>query len=305
MTARAARGRRRPSSAAARAGREVKRDTRRAGRELREAAANPWFERLARFGYMVRGLLYTLVGYFALRLATHPTGARAAGMKGVVVALTSLPGWRIWLGMALVGLAAYALWGFIRAIYDPMHRGDEAPGIMSRLGFAWSGTAYTLLILFALHLFQGASVGSSDPDSQSEMLRPLLTHQWGRWIAGVGGLIGVGAGVGQFVDAYRAPFKKDVKPGTRRAQRRGAEILGRLGMISRGVIFTMLGWFVVQAAITEDAGKAGGMSGAMSTLAGQPLGRYLLGLVAVGFIALGVHSVAMARYTRWIQRAGD
>ena len=33
----------------------------------------------------------------------------------------------------LAGLGAYSLWGFVRAIFDPLHRGDHPAGIAERL----------------------------------------------------------------------------------------------------------------------------------------------------------------------------
>jgi len=51
------------------AGSQVKHRARSANRVLKEAAANPWLERLGRLGYVVRGLLYGVMGILALRLA--------------------------------------------------------------------------------------------------------------------------------------------------------------------------------------------------------------------------------------------
>ena len=74
--------------------------------------------------------------------------------------------------------------------------------------------------------------------------------------------------------------------------------LGRFGMFSRGVTFTVIGWFLVQAGMQHDPSKAQGFGGAFLFLLSQPYGPFLLGVVALGFVALGLHSFACARWVR-------
>jgi hypothetical protein len=74
--------------------------------------------------------------------------------------------------------------------------------------------------------------------------------------------------------------------------------LGRFGMFARGVIFVVIGWFVVQAGIHNDPAQAQGFGGAFAFLLAQPFGRVLLGVIALGFVALGLHSFACARWIR-------
>jgi hypothetical protein len=69
-------------------------------------------------------------------------------------------------------------------------------------------------------------------------------------------------------------------------------------MFARGVIFLVIGWFVVQAGIHHDPAQAQGFGGAFVFLLAQPFGRILLGIVALGFVALGIHSFACARWVR-------
>jgi hypothetical protein len=83
-----------------------------------------------------------------------------------------------------------------------------------------------------------------------------------------------------------------------RSVRRVVIMLGRFGMFARGVIFLVIGWFVVQAGIHHDPAETQGFSGAFVFLLAQPFGRVLLGVVALGFVALGLHSFACARWVR-------
>jgi hypothetical protein len=75
-------------------------------------------------------------------------------------------------------------------------------------------------------------------------------------------------------------------------------------MFARGVSFLVIGWFVVQAGIHHDAAQVQGFGGAFIFLLNQPFGRVLLGVIALGFVSLGLHSFACARWIRLMRSAG-
>ena len=113
------------------------------------------------------------------------------------------------------------------------------------------------------------------------------------------GVVAIVVGLGQFLEAYRATFQEDLKGAAMTAsQRMWAVRLGRFGMFARGVTFLVIGWFLVQAGLHHDAGQVQGFGGAFIFLLGQPFGRVLLGVIALGFVALGLHSFACARWIR-------
>jgi hypothetical protein len=64
------------------------------------------------------------------------------------------------------------------------------------------------------------------------------------------------------------------------------------------VVFGLIGWFLIRAAIDFDAKKAVGLDGALAKLAHNSYGPVLLGVVAAGLIAFGCYSLADARYRR-------
>ena len=263
----------------------------------RRGASNPWLEFLERAGYAVRGVLYATMGAFALGLALG-IGGTATDPSGTLVILTGGPAGKFFLVAVIVGLGAYAIWGFVRAIFDPLHRGRDASGIMQRLGFAWSGIAYTSVVIFAMRLLVGSATAKSH-DSLQANIAQVLSYPAGKYITIGIGVVAVLVGLAQFVEAYRALFKKDLKRGEMtEAERKIVDLLGRMGMIARGVTFTLVGWFVIQGGLHHDSSKVHGYGGAFLFLLGQPFGRVMLGLVALGFIALGLHSFACARWVR-------
>lgn len=74
--------------------------------------------------------------------------------------------------------------------------------------------------------------------------------------------------------------------------------LGRAGMGARGVVFGIIGGFLLYAALRSDPNEARGLAGAFKILAQQPFGLWLLGIVAAGFVAYGLYQFFEARYRR-------
>jgi hypothetical protein len=264
---------------------------------VKRAAAHPWIELLERAGYMARGVLYLVMGVLAFRLAAG-FGGKATDQSGSLATMAGGPFGKALLLAFAVSLAAYSVWGFVRAIFDPLHRGDGAAGIAERLGFAWSGLAYAGLALFGLGLFVGASNTASQDTTQSTIAK-ILAYPAGEVAVLLIGFVSISVGLWQFLEAYRAKFKHDFKrEQMTEAEERFVFGLGRLGMVARGITFTLVGWFILQGGLHRDPSRVRGYGGAFMWLLTQPHGHLLLGIVAIGFIALGLHSFAAARWIR-------
>ncbi len=262
----------------------------------KQAADHPLLQALERLGYVVRGLLYGIMGLLALGVALGVGGA-ATDQKGSLIVLAGNPFGKPLLWMVAIGLAAYSLWGFIRAIFDPLHRGSDPSGLAERLGFAWSGLMYASLVIFTLQFLAGGAGGQGD--TTQTMTARMLAHPFGPALTVLAGLVAVAAGIGQFIEAKRAGFLKDLKRHEMsRNELKAAEWLGRLGMFSRGVVFSLVGWFLIQAGLHRNPGESHGFGGAFVFLLQQPYGHALVGVVALGFVALGLHSFANARWMR-------
>jgi len=268
---------------------------------VKRAAANPLLEFLERLGYAVRGALYAAMGVLALRIVLSVAGGQTTDLTGSLVFLVGNPFGKLMLVIAVIGLTAYALWGFTRAIYDPLHRGSNASGYMARLGFVTSALSYAAIVVFALQLLAGS--GATTNDGTQKTVASVLTHPAGGWLTILIGLVVIGVALGQFLESYRATFKDDLKGAEMSAKTRDMVVmLGRFGMFSRGVIFLVIGWFVIQAGVHNDPTQAQGFGGAFVFLLAQPFGRLVLGIVALGFVALGLHSFACARWIRLMGR---
>src|SRR3954453_6766493 len=74
------------------------------------------------------------------------------------------------------------------------------------------------------------------------------------------------------------------------------ENLARVGLISYGVVHLLVAWLALQLA-WGGGGQSADQSGALATVAGEPFGKPLLWVIALGLIALAVWQAAEA--LRW------
>jgi hypothetical protein len=266
---------------------------------VKQAAGNPLLQLLERLGYVVRGALYAVMGLLAFGFALGVGGGQTTDLTGSLLFLIGNPFGKLVLIVAATGLAAYSLWGFVRAIYDPLHRGSDAGGYAARLGFVSSAVSYAAIVIFAIQLLRGSGGAG---DGTKMMIAAILTHPGGGSLTVIIGLVAIMVAFGQFLEAYRATFQEDLKSAEMSASQRDVAIgLGRFGMFARGVVFVVIGWFLVQAGLHHDPSQVQGFGGAFQFLVGQPFGRVLLGIIALGFVALGLHSFACARWIRLME----
>ncbi|MGM0784635.1 MAG: DUF1206 domain-containing protein, partial [Pseudomonadota bacterium] len=80
------------------------------------------------------------------------------------------------------------------------------------------------------------------------------------------------------------------------AQRRLFEAITRWGLTARGLVFAIVGLFLCSAAWQADPSQAQGLGGALSVLARQPFGPWLLGLVALGLVGYGIYCLINAAF---------
>src|SRR3979490_42419 len=142
------------------------------GNAMKRLASNPLLELLERLGYAVRGALYAVMGLLALGIALRIGGGQTTDLSGSLVFLISNPFGKLVLIIIVVGLAAYSLWGFIRAIYDPLNRGSDASGYLARLGFVTSALSYAAIVVFALRILTGS--GGSSGESTQKTIASIL-----------------------------------------------------------------------------------------------------------------------------------
>ena len=263
--------------------------------ERAKRKASPWIERLARAGYVAYGMVYVLVGVLALR-AAFGGGGETTGQEGALRSILLAPLGRILLGLVAAGLVAYAVWRLFQGVQDPEDEGGNAKGVVRRLDHVLNGLFHAGLAFSAGQLALGSSGSGGSPD---DWTATLMSQPLGRWLALVAGAVIFGAGLYQFYKAYKADFRDELKSHEMsRREEAWTTRSGRLGYAARGVVFGVIGVFLLQAALRADPQEARGLGGALETMARQPFGPYLLGLVAAGLVAYGAFMFVVARYRR-------
>jgi hypothetical protein len=81
-------------------------------------------------------------------------------------------------------------------------------------------------------------------------------------------------------------------------EERVVTFLGRIGFLSLTIVFAIIGWFLVKAAVQFDPHDAVSIGGALARLTRLDYGKALLGLVAAGVFAYGLFGFVQARYHR-------
>lgn len=270
-----------------------------ANRTTRNAATGKWMTGFARLGYAAKGVVYLIIGFLAAKLAIGQGGS-ATDQRGALHTIYDQPFGKILLIVVAIGLLAFALWSFIQAIYDTEGKGSKAKGIIARLGYAAVGIAYAALALGAYQIATGTgSGGNSSSTSTQDATAKLLKLPLGVPLVVIVGLVVLGVAFYLFAKAYQAKFKYKLNLTTLRAQvKRTVIFLGKLGYGALGVVFTIIGIFMIVAALKFNPQEAKGLDTALGELLHLPFGPVLLGIVALGLIAYGVYSFVEARYRR-------
>ena len=262
-------------------------------------AARPWIERLARFGYAAKGVVYVLIGSLAAYGAYRGGGDDPADSRGALTQLVRQPYGRVMLAVVAAGLAAYALWRLVQALRDTEDKGTDWKGLAIRFGYGCIGLVYAGLSYSAVRLTLGGDAGKGSDQQSQEWAATFFAFPLGRWLVGLGGLCVIAFGLWQCYKAFTAKFREKWK---RHEMSEGARTLatraGQVGLVARGVVFVLIGVFLIQAALHARPDEARGLSGALRALEEQSHGPYVLGAVALGLVVYGLYMFVEARYRR-------
>lgn len=249
---------------------------------------------LGRLGLAAMGVSYGLVAVLALLLALGE-GGKAADRGGALQTIARDGLGRVVVVLLAVGFAGYAVWRFAQAIFDRKGEGTKAKGLGKRLGYFGRGCIYTVLCITAVAVLLGSSGSSNEKEETAHVF------EWpgGRLLVGAVGAGFAIAALWNFFRGVTRKFKKELKTGEMsEPEEKAATIAGVIGLAARGIVFGLIGIFLIKAAYEYDPQEAIGLDGALRKLAAQDHGRFLLGLVAAGLFSFGIFCLFQARYRR-------
>lgn len=251
---------------------------------------------LARFGFAAKGVVYCILGALSVMAATGLQGGRTADKQQVMQTIQDMPLGRWLLGLVAFGLAGYVVWRLVQAIRDTEGKGNDAKGIATRLGYAGSSVGYAALAYGAgKAAVQNTAAGAGGGNTRQSFIATLLAQDYGAWLVGAIGLTVIGIGVYQLVRAYSGSFAKHVNHSQLpAAQQQLVYRMGQLGYTARGVVWGILGYFLIQAARHANPAEAQDTEAAFDLLAS--MGRAPLLIVALGLVAYGLYMLVRAKY---------
>lgn len=259
-------------------------------------AKRTWVPVLARVGLVAKGVSFGIVGALAIGLAAG-AGGKATSREGALATLAGDVWGEILLVLLALGFAAYALWRFSEPFLE---RADDGFKKYAKwAGWIGRGLIYAGLTYGTVDILLGSGGGKSQNERAQETTATVLSWPGGQWIVGVvGGAIAAAA----LFNGYRAVSRSfrdrwKTQEMSEAALRWGTRA-GVVGLLARMIVFGLIAWFVIKAAVEYDPNKAIGLDGALQKLSHQSYGPWLLGLTAAGLIAYGLFCLVEARYRK-------
>ena len=236
----------------------------------------------ARSGLVARGLLWLTVGLLAGDVALG--GHDQADKSGALETLKDQP-----LGIPLLVVVALAF-----AAHAAFRLLDAAVGEegWKRLWQLARAVVYGFLAGSTVKLL----VSGPSKENASRPTAQVMDWPAGRTIVGLVGAGVVIAGLVMAVRGVRQDFSDKIKvPGKHRTL---VERIGMAGLLGRGLVYALVGGFLVDAAVSFDPHKAKGLDAALKTVARQPFGSVLLWVAVAALLAYALWSFCEARYRK-------
>jgi hypothetical protein len=250
---------------------------------------------LGRIGLVGYGAVHFIVAWLALQVAFGVPDA-PPDADGAVGTIARTPGGVFALGLAAVGLIAFAVWQIAAAAvgFRWVSGGER---LRKRAGAVAKAIAMSGLAVIVLNYLTGLRSTNTTP--VQAIAAGLLALPVGRALLGLGAVVIIGMAGAMTYTGVRRTFMGDLD--ARRlapAVRRGIEVVGVAGHLARAVALAVVGGLVGAAALFADPALAGGLDAALRTLGSTLPGMWLLVVVAVGFAAFGLFCLADAATRR-------
>lgn len=249
--------------------------------------------RIAQAGLVAKGFVYILLGLLAFMAAFElgGQGSNAATKTGALQFSQDLPAGELLLPAIAIGLFCYSAWRFIQVF-----RKGEKDDWKKKAAYLFSGLAYVAVALTALRMATGGSGGGNGNQNQA-IAGELLTKPFGQVLVGLGGAIFAIIGAYQIYYGLSEKYRKHVQ-GLSLHSSQSSLLLrsGKVGYISRGIVWLVIAFLFFRAAVHARASDAGSTGEAFQFIESSPYGSVLLGVLGLGLVAYGIFNFVRARF---------
>lgn len=197
--------------------------------------------------------------------------------------------------LLVTGLCGYVIWRLIQGISDADDHGLSPKGLVIRVALIISAATYAVLAYWVVKLLLHESDDSSG-QSASSALSDYLNEEMSTLVFGAIGVVVMLVGVAHLFKGFTAGFKKHMN--LPKEAHQWLTPVCQFGLIARGVVWLIIGWIVLRAAMTVGASDEQGISDALQWLSDTPFGSWLIGIMSLGLLAFGMYSVIEAIYRR-------
>ncbi len=264
-----------------------------------EIVRHPYTKKIAEFGFYTKGFLFIVIGILALMVAFGQRGGELADPTGALTIIAQFTFGKVLLIVFIVGALSHGVWNILRGAADVDNAGVNWQGIIKRCVAVGTGFFYLFLAWTAWSIVTTVNVAVENGAVQKTITAIILALPLGAIVVFLVGLIMIGTGFNECYRGVTGKFQEDFRLyKLRGTKRRIVTVLGALSFTARAVIFGLIGYFFIVAAIYSDANEAMGIDGALRTLAETTYGKTLLFIAAVGLLSHGILSLYEARYRR-------
>jgi len=258
----------------------------------RRAEDSDLFDKAIRVGLFSYGVQHLLIAWLAVRLAFGDS-AGSASSSGALHELAQSGLGKVSLYVVAVGFLALIIWQGLEAAVGH-HDEDGRKRVFKRLISAAKVVLYAVLGVSAVKIATGSASGGKSTDSWTAT---LMQAPAGQVLVGIVGLVILGVGGALAYRGWKEKFRKKLDvDGNSGQDGRAYVILGKVGYISKGIAFAIVGGLFLYAAATHDADESGGLDQALQKILEQPFGPVLLTAMAAGIACYGLFCFAWARH---------
>jgi len=263
-------------------------------RAARRAGRSDAFEAVIRAALVGYGILHLAVAWLVVRIASgHPA---EGDQSGAFRLLAEKPLGRLLVWAIALGLVAMAAWQLLEAAVG--HGNDRGSRrTVERAVSVCRAVFYSALAWTAFAVGRGAP--ASNARAQAKATAGVLGWSQGPWLVGFVGVVVVMVGLVVAGYGLSKGFERRLMRSRMSGRALHATVVtGQVGYVVKGLAYAIVGVLLVIAAVTFDPAKSTGLDGALRTLAAQPFGVALLGVVALGFAVYGVYCFFQSRYRK-------
>lgn len=252
---------------------------------------------LALWGCVSTGIVYSAVGVIAILsfLKLKKGGADEASLFAY---LDQYLVGKILVWIIMLGMVSYIIWRIIETIRDPYGYGRQLKGIVKRTVTALSSFAdafiahSTLMVL----LDKGGMVKTGLPTAQREMADNMLQESWGQPLLMTVGIITAITAIVQLGYVISRTYMERLNiDHLVRWKRKAIHVLAWAGHCARGTILGIIGFFIIKAAVTENAEVIVNTDKAFDFL-GDDIGHFSFIAIAIATICYGIFMFAFGLY---------